>query len=133
MIAASVDHLADAVELALTAHAPAQLVAFDHHAEIDDHRDAVASATEKLAGAGVQVETLSELLNRGKDLPTPPVPESDGTDPLALLIYTSGSTGAPKGAMYLQSSVAKFWRRNSKAWLGPVSSAINLSFMPMST
>ncbi|OMB83769.1 carboxylic acid reductase [Mycolicibacterium conceptionense] len=131
-IAASVDHLADAVELALTAHAPAQLVAFDHHAEIDDHRDAVASATEKLAGAGVKVETLSELLNRGKDLPTPPVPESDGTDPLALLIYTSGSTGAPKGAMYLQSSVAKFWRRNSKAWLGPVSSAINLSFMPMS-
>ncbi|QZH64091.1 carboxylic acid reductase [Mycolicibacterium farcinogenes] len=132
VIAASVDHLADAVELALTAHAPAQLVAFDHHAEIDDHRDAVASATEKLAGAGVKVETLSELLNRGKDLPTPPVHESDGTDPLALLIYTSGSTGAPKGAMYLQSSVAKFWRRNSKAWLGPVSSAINLSFMPMS-
>ncbi|WP_234792580.1 carboxylic acid reductase, partial [Mycolicibacterium fortuitum] len=49
-----------------------------------------------------------------------------------VLIIAPGSTGAPKGAMYLQSAVAKFWRRNSKAWLGPVSSAINLSFMPMS-
>ncbi|MFV8052425.1 carboxylic acid reductase [Mycobacterium sp. 48b] len=133
VIAASVDHLADAVELALTAHAPAQVLVFDHHAEIDDHRDAVASATERLAaGTNAEVHTLADLLARGGELPTPPAPETDGTDPLALLIYTSGSTGAPKGAMYLQGSVAKFWRRNSKAWLGPVSSAINLSFMPMS-
>ncbi|WKG06062.1 carboxylic acid reductase [Mycolicibacterium sp. HK-90] len=132
VIAASVDHLADAVELALTAHAPANIVVFDHHSEVDDHRDAVASATQRLAEAGVAVETLSDLLDRGSELPAAPVPEADGSDPLALLIYTSGSTGAPKGAMYLQSSVGKFWRRNSKAWLGPVSSAINLSFMPMS-
>ncbi|WP_166904433.1 carboxylic acid reductase [Mycobacterium sp. DL440] len=132
VIAASVDHLADAVELALTSHTPARVVAFDHHAEIDDHRDAVASAAERLAGTGVAVETLADLLARGSELPSPEAPKADGTDPLALLIYTSGSTGAPKGAMYLQSSVGKFWRRNSKAWLGPVSSAINLSFMPMS-
>ncbi|MEV0669950.1 carboxylic acid reductase [Mycobacterium sp. NPDC050441] len=132
VIAASVDHLADAVELALTAHAPARVVAFDHHAEIDDHRDAVTSASERLATAGVAVETLADLLDRGGKLPAPEARKADDTDPLALLIYTSGSTGAPKGAMYLQSSVAKFWRRNSKAWLGPVSSAINLSFMPMS-
>ncbi|MFV8304649.1 carboxylic acid reductase [Mycolicibacterium peregrinum] len=132
VIAASVDHLADAVELALTAYAPARVVVFDHHPEIDDHRDAVTSAAERLAGAGVTVETLTDLLVRGAELPSPEAPKADGTDPLALLIYTSGSTGAPKGAMYLQSSVGKFWRRNSKAWLGPVSSAINLSFMPMS-
>ncbi|OLP02541.1 oxidoreductase [Mycolicibacterium porcinum] len=132
VIAASVDHLADAVELASTAHAPARVLVFDHHPQLDDYRDAVAAATERLAGTAVAVETLAELLDRGRELPTPPAPESDGTDPLALLIYTSGSTGAPKGAMYLQSSVAKFWRRNSKAWLGPVSAAINLSFMPMS-
>ncbi|OBB02599.1 oxidoreductase [Mycolicibacterium fortuitum] len=134
VIAASVDHLADAVELALTAHAPAQLVVFDHHPEIDDHRDAVASAAERIAAAGasIAVDTLAGLLDRGSNLPAPEAPKADGSDPLALLIYTSGSTGAPKGAMYLQSAVAKFWRRNSKAWLGPVSSAINLSFMPMS-
>ena len=132
VIAASVDHLAAAVELAVTAHAPARVLVFDYHPELDDHRDAVASASERLAGTGVAVETLTDLLDRGDKLPAPEAPKADGTDPLALLIYTSGSTGAPKGAMYLQSSVGKFWRRNSKAWLGPVSSAINLSFMPMS-
>ncbi|KHO26304.1 oxidoreductase [Mycolicibacterium setense] len=134
VIAASVDHLADAVELALSAHAPATVLVFDHHPEIDDHRDAVATAAARLreAGSSVAVDTLADLLDRGRELPAPPVPEAEDTDPLALLIYTSGSTGAPKGAMYLQSAVAKFWRRNSKAWLGPVSSAINLSFMPMS-
>ena len=39
-ILASVDHLADAVELALTAHAPKRLVVFDYHPQIDDHREA---------------------------------------------------------------------------------------------
>ncbi|MGV0805073.1 carboxylic acid reductase [Mycolicibacterium setense] len=134
VIAASVDHLADAVELALSAHAPATVLVFDHHPEIDDHRDAVAAAAARLreAGSSIALDTLADLLDRGRELPAPPAPEAEDTDPLALLIYTSGSTGAPKGAMYLQSAVAKFWRRNSKAWLGPVSSAINLSFMPMS-
>ncbi|OBG89733.1 oxidoreductase [Mycobacterium sp. E802] len=132
VIAASADHLADAVELASTAHAPATVVVFDYHAEVDDHRDALASATDRLQAAGTAVETLTDLLNRGHELPAAPTPEADDTDPLALLIYTSGSTGAPKGAMYLQSAVAKFWRRNSKAWFGPSSSSINLSFMPMS-
>ncbi|MUL84344.1 MULTISPECIES: carboxylic acid reductase [unclassified Mycolicibacterium] len=134
VFAASVDHLADAVELALTSHAPANILVFDHHPEVDDHRDVVASATERLAAAGgtVALDTLADLVDRGNKLPAPPTPKADDTDPLALLIYTSGSTGTPKGAMYLQSAVGKFWRRNSKAWLGPVSSAINLSFMPMS-
>ncbi|WP_234792564.1 AMP-binding protein, partial [Mycolicibacterium fortuitum] len=93
VIAASVDHLADAVELALTAHAPAQLVVFDHHPEIDDHRDAVASAAERIAAAGasIAVDTLAGLLDRGSNLPAPEAPKADGSDPLALLIYTSGS------------------------------------------
>ncbi len=134
VIAASADHLADAVELALTAHAPAQVIVFDHHPEVDDHRDAVTAATERLATADtvVALHTLADLLDLGSRLPTAPAPKADDSDPLALLIYTSGSTGAPKGAMYLQSAVAKFWRRNSKAWIGPTSSSINLSFMPMS-
>ncbi|MGV0816176.1 carboxylic acid reductase [Mycolicibacterium boenickei] len=134
VIAASADHLADAVELALTAHTPAAVLVFDHHPEVDDHRDAVAAATERLARAGgaIALDTLAELLDRDSELPAAPAPEAGDADPLALLIYTSGSTGAPKGAMYLQSAVAKFWRRNSKAWIGPTSAAINLSFMPMS-
>ena len=43
-ILSSVDHLADAVELALTAHAPKRLVVFDYHPQIDDHREAFESA-----------------------------------------------------------------------------------------
>ncbi|OMC38178.1 oxidoreductase [Mycobacterium sp. GA-1841] len=132
VIAASVDHLSDAVELASTARALTTVVVFDHHVEVDDHRDAVASAAERLKSAGTAVETLADLIARGADLPAAPAPEADDTDPLALLIYTSGSTGAPKGAMYLQSAVAKFWRRNSGAWLAPTTASINLSFMPMS-
>ncbi|WP_019969410.1 carboxylic acid reductase [Mycobacterium sp. 141] len=133
VIAASVDHLNDAVELALTAHAPAKLVVFDHHHEVDDHRDAVAAATTRLTDAGspIVVETLADLLAQGKNLPQAPAPESSDQD-LALLIYTSGSTGAPKGAIYQQSAVAKFWRRNSKAWFSPTAASINLCFMPMS-
>ncbi|WP_018600396.1 carboxylic acid reductase [Mycobacterium sp. 155] len=133
VIAASVDHLNDAVELALTAHAPAKLVVFDHHLEVDDHRDAVAAATARLTDAGhpIVVETLADLLAQGKNLPQAPAPESSDED-LALLIYTSGSTGAPKGAIYRQSAVAKFWRRNSKAWFSPTAASINLCFMPMS-
>ncbi|BDY31507.1 carboxylic acid reductase [Mycolicibacterium mageritense] len=134
VIAASVDHLPDAVELALTAHAPAQLVVFDHHPEVDDHRDALVAARERLDAAGLVVPlvTLAELVEQGRELPQAPAPQVDESDPLALLIYTSGSTGAPKGAMYPQSAVAKFWRRNSKAWFGPTAASINLSFMPMS-
>jgi fatty acid CoA ligase FadD9 len=134
VIAASVDYLADAVELALTAYAPAKVIVFDHHPEVDDHRDAVAAARVRLAEAGspIVVDTLADLLAQGNDLPQAPAPEATDDDPLALLIYTSGSTGAPKGAIYLQSAVAKFWRRNSKAWFSPTAASINLCFMPMS-
>ncbi|MGV9796865.1 carboxylic acid reductase [Mycobacterium sp. NPDC003449] len=134
VIAASTDHLADAVELALTAYAPAHLVVFDYHPQVDEHRDALAAARAQLAQAGspASLDTLADLLERGRDLPQAPAPRLDEPDPLALLIYTSGSTGAPKGAMYLQSAVAKFWRRNSKAWFGESVAAINLGFMPMS-
>src|SRR5689334_6640099 len=49
VILSSVDHLDDAVELASTAHAPQRLVVFDYHPEVDDHRDALQSAAERLA------------------------------------------------------------------------------------
>ena len=102
VLAASIDHLADAVELVLTGHAPARLVLFDYHPQVDEQREAFDAATARLADAGspVIVETLADVLDRGKALPTAPTFVSGEDDPLALLIYTSGSTGAPKGAMY---------------------------------
>jgi fatty acid CoA ligase FadD9 len=136
VIASSVDYLDDAVDLVLTGHAPARLVAFDYHQEVDDQREAVEAARARLAQAGstVIVETLAEVLARGQALPAAPPLVADEDDPLTLLIYTSGSTGAPKGAMYPERLVANFWRKPPRAVGGQHGAApsIALSFMPMS-
>src|SRR4029453_17821653 len=96
-IASSINFLDDAVELVLTGHLPERLVVFDYHGEVDDHRDALAAATTRLAETPVVVETLAEVLARGAARPSTPA-FGTGDDTLALLIYTSGSTGTPKGA-----------------------------------
>jgi fatty acid CoA ligase FadD9 len=136
VIAASVNQLTDAVELirggSQTSPAPAKLVVFDYHPEVDDHRDAVEAARSELADTGVIVQTLDDVLARGKALPATPVAAPDEDDPLALLVYTSGSTGAPKGAMYPQSNVGKMFCRSSRNWFGPSAASITLNFMPMS-
>jgi len=134
VIAASVDHLSDAVELALTGHTATRLVVFDHHPEVDDHREAVKSARSRLAQASrpVIVETLPQVLSRGKRLPAARAFISEQPDPLTLLIYTSGSTGAPKGAMYPERLVANFWHRSSGSFALDIAPSIVLSFMPMS-
>ncbi|VBA49949.1 carboxylic acid reductase [Mycobacterium pseudokansasii] len=136
MMAASVNQLSDAVDVLLNGHLPAKLVVFDYHPEVDDHREALDTARQRLADTAVVVETLDGVLDRGTALPAGPVvqpPAASGdNDSLALLIYTSGSTGAPKGAMYRQSNVGKMWRRSSKNWFGPTAASITLNFMPMS-
>ncbi|WP_293004347.1 carboxylic acid reductase [Mycobacterium sp.] len=135
VFASSVDYLADAVDVILAGaeagHTPGRLVVFDYRTELDDNREALQAAHERLSDLEVTIETLDELRDRGANLPaTQPVQGDD--DPLALLIYTSGSTGAPKGAMYPQSNVAKMWNRSTKNWFGPSAASINLNFMPMS-
>ncbi len=133
VIAASVNQLHDAVELILSGHMPAKLVVFDYYPEVDDQREAVETARARLADTPVIVETLADVLNRGKALPpgSVTVPDDSG-DPLALLVYTSGSTGAPKGAMYPQSNVGKLWRRSRSSWFGESAASITLNFTPMS-
>ncbi|HME77467.1 MAG TPA: carboxylic acid reductase, partial [Mycobacterium sp.] len=136
VVAASIDYLSDGVDLILAAtdagHTPSRLVIFDYRTEVDDHREALQTAQERLDDTGVYIETLQELRDHGAALPAVPAVESGADDPLALLIYTSGSTGAPKGAMYPQSNVAKMWNRSTKNWFGPTAASISLNFMPMS-
>ena len=136
VLAASIDHLADAVELVLTGHAPKRLIVFDYHSQVDEQHEAFDGAKARLADAGspVIVETLAEVLDRGKALPRPPIFGSGEDDPLTLLIYTSGSTGAPKGAMYPAHLVANFWRGTSESAPSQHNAApsITLCFMPMS-
>lgn len=132
-MAASVDFLDDAVELMLTGHLPRHLIVFDYHPEVDDHRAALDAAKARLGETGVQVETLDDVIARGRALPVP-APADLVDDELALLIYTSGSTGAPKGAMYQRKMVANSWRRSSMAMWGGGQAlpSITLNFMPMS-
>src|SRR5271166_3281274 len=134
IIAASGDHLSDAVELVLTGHKPTRLVVFDHRPEVDDQRETVEAARDRLAteGSTVIVETLADVVARGERLSAADAYISDEPDPVTLLIYTSGSTGAPKGAMYSERLVANFWRQ-SRGWFGSENvPSIILSFMPMS-
>jgi fatty acid CoA ligase FadD9 len=135
VIASSIDYLDDAVELEQTAHTPARLIVFDYHPEVDEQREAFEAARARLAQAGrpVIVETLAEVVARGKACPAAPLLVADEDDPLTLLIYTSGSTGAPKGAMYPERLVANFWRKPPSAVAGRgAAPSITLSFMPMS-
>ncbi len=133
-IASSIDFLDDAVELMLTGHLPERLVVFDYRGEVDDHRDALAAATARLAETPVVVETFAEVLARGNTLPVTPAFDSGDDTDLALLIYTSGSTGTPKGAMYTREMVANSWRKSSMAMWGNqgATPSITLNFMPMS-
>jgi len=137
VIASSIDHLAIAVELALTGRTPARLIVFDYHEQVDDEREALAAAAARLAGAGssVTIDTLPAVIAHGRALPPAPVPiPDDDADPLALLIYTSGSTGAPKGAMLTERLVADYWRASTSERWGQrgTEPAIVLGFMPMS-
>jgi fatty acid CoA ligase FadD9 len=136
VIAVSVNQLPDAVELirsgSETGPAPAKLVVFDYHPEADDERETVETARARLADTGVIMQTLDDVLARGKALPPTPVVAPDEDDPLTLLIYTSGSTGTPKGAMYRASNAGKMWHRSARSLVGPSAVSITLNFMPMS-
>jgi fatty acid CoA ligase FadD9 len=133
-ILSSVDHLTDAVELALTAYAPKRLVVFDYHSEVDDHREALEDATARLAGHHVAVEALNDIIENAPSHTDGPDIERGDSDALRLLIYTSGSTGTPKGAMYTDRLMAKCFR----GWFSPdwdpdgKLPAISLTFMPIS-
>jgi fatty acid CoA ligase FadD9 len=135
VIASSIDYLDDAVDLVLAGPAPARLIVFDFAPEVDDQREALELAKSRLQDSGVVVETLADVLARGRELGTPQPVVADGDDPLSLLVYTSGSTGAPKGAIYPESKVANMWRFSANSHWGENESAlpaIALAFLPMS-
>ncbi|MGB3353582.1 MAG: carboxylic acid reductase [Mycobacterium sp.] len=136
VIASAVDYLADAVELALGSPTVSELVVFDHHAQLEDHRDALGDAAARLSEAGrsITIDTLADIIDRGRRSPVRRPHVSAEPDPLTLLIYTSGSTGAPKGAMYTEYLVANAWRRSTRANWGDQGAypSITLNFLPMS-
>ncbi|BBX85282.1 carboxylic acid reductase [Mycolicibacterium aubagnense] len=129
---ADVKFLDDAIELVSGASAAlTRVVVFDHHAQVDDEREAVERAAARLAERGVVVETLAEMVSRGTALPAVEPVAAVEPDPLLVLIYTSGSTGTPKGAMYPERLVTNAWRTGLVSQQ-PALPSIVLSFLPMS-
>lgn len=135
VIACSVEYLGDAVQLALTAHAPSALVLLDDNRETDDHRDALAAAREQLtvAGSRVLVHVLDDIVEQGRALPQPAAWHSD-TSRLAIVIYTSGSSGSPKGVMLSEAQLGASWTYAAAAMveLGFAIPSITLNYLPMS-
>jgi fatty acid CoA ligase FadD9 len=135
VIAASVEDLPVAAMLALRSHATAHIVVFDYHAEVDNHREALAAARAQLRSASspVLVESIGEVIARGTSQPIP-ANQSDDNDPLSLVVYTSGSTGTPKGAMHLEHLVAMNWQTPARVAVqhGGGTPSITLNFLPLS-
>jgi fatty acid CoA ligase FadD9 len=133
-ILTGVDHLNDAVELALTAYPPHRLVVFDFHPQVDEHREAFDFATARLADRGIRVEALGDVIHSAPAHSVGAEFDRGDADTLRLLIYTSGSTGAPKGAMYTDHLMANCWRGWHRIDFNPDGRmpAITLDFMPIS-
>ncbi|UQA91544.1 carboxylic acid reductase [Streptomyces halobius] len=134
VLAASIEYLDTAVDLALSGAQTPRVVVFDYRPEADDQREKFEAARRRLAEAGVTaLDSLAAVLERGRVSPPAPMftPGAD-EDPLSLLIYTSGSTGTPKGAMYTDRMVRKLWSGSLFRFESGDLPAIGINYMPLS-
>lgn len=131
ILATGAGYLDLAVEAALGSTALRRLVVFDYQPEVDDHREALDRARAKLAAAdmAVTVETLGDVIERGRALRSEPMYTGDTDQRLAMILYTSGSTGLPKGAMYSEQMVTKIW--TTQFMHDENLPVINVNFMPL--
>jgi fatty acid CoA ligase FadD9 len=131
LLAVSPTYLDVAVEFAVRSASLRHLVVFDYQSEVDDHRDALARARERVQSAGVlvKVETLHEIVERGQALPPEAFYVGGTSDRLAMILYTSGSTGAPKGAMYTEAMLSVLW---AEAFVSRSDAPVfEVNFMPL--
>ncbi|GAA3436901.1 AMP-binding protein [Kutzneria kofuensis] len=131
IVATSIELVDLAIDTTAESTSLRRVVVFDYHPDVDDEREKFEAARRRLAESGrpVALDSLADVIARGRTLPPVPTHEWDPEE-LALLIYTSGSTGAPKGAMYPARLVSNLWR----GWFADASDhpGVGLSYMPMS-
>ncbi len=131
VVAVGVQYLNLAVESALESTSLRHLLVFDFDPAVDDHRESIERARTRLQDAGmpVAVDTLAEVIERGRQLPSEPAYTGGSDDRLAMVMYTSGSTGAPKGAMITERTFGLLWTAN---FAPPTDEAVfNVNFMPL--
>ncbi|WGL97455.1 thioester reductase domain-containing protein [Arsenophonus sp. aPb] len=106
IIAASIEYLPIAVELAKNNNSIKRIIVFDYDPSHDN-----AEKLEQLQNQSIiKIEELPNIIRLGSKLPKVPYPEnSHDTSSISMIIYTSGSTGAPKGAIYTEKFVANMW------------------------
>jgi fatty acid CoA ligase FadD9 len=132
VLATGAEYLDLAVEAALGATSLRRLLVFDYRPEVDDQRENLERARAKLAAAGMAltVETFDELVERGRTLPPEPMYAGDTDERLAMILYTSGSTGSPKGAMYTERMVSRWWTTELQSDFVDIP-VFNVNFMPL--
>ena len=109
-VAATVDDLLVAAEMAVAHPSIRSVIAFDYHAGADSDQAQLEAAAAVLArgGANAQLVTLEALLascTADAWQALPPAPE--GAERTALLVHSSGSSGQPKGAIIPDWSAAR--------------------------
>ncbi|HVR00468.1 MAG TPA: carboxylic acid reductase [Mycobacterium sp.] len=130
VLAAGAAYLDLAVESALQSASLRHLVVFDYQPQVDEHRENLERARQRLhdAGLSVVVSTLDEVTRRGRELPPEPLNTDDTDQRLSMILYTSGSTGTPKGVMLTERTLARLYTSSLFETELPV---FNVNFMPL--
>jgi fatty acid CoA ligase FadD9 len=130
VLAVSAAYLDLAVESVRGIESVRRLVVFDFSADHDDDRDRLRRTEAAFAAAGLDVivETLDDVVERGRTMPNAPTYAGGNPDRLAMILYTSGSTGLPKGAMWTEKMVSTLWSLPLASTETPV---VNVNFMPL--